>query len=89
MQPEMAKLSLGKVCAANALLFHDANPVAFCSCKKNDATAATTSPPPALVPASALSVLVVNVQHGVLLRVVCWHVARQIDDNSLSPRKNK
>ena len=39
--------------------------------QQNAATAAAMNPPPALVPVSALSAPVVDVQHGALFHAVC------------------
>ena len=91
---ETAKLSVGKVRAARrrvVVLQHKPYrvPQLWQHAVTSAVTNTTTNPPPLLVPASALSTLVVNVQHGVLLHIVHWRVAPQINDNSLSPRNKR
>ena len=88
IQPEMETLLLGEVCADRrhvAVLQH--KPRCSPQLRQNAATAAAKNPPPTLVPASALSALIIDVRHGVLPHVICWHIACQIDDNSFSKKK--
>ena len=92
MRTETTTLSLGKVHAARGwVVVLWRKPHCSLQLWKNAATttvtAVATNPPTVLVPSSALSAPVVEVQHGVILHVVRWHSACHIDDNSLSPRK--
>ena len=89
MWPETATLSLGKVRAARGdVVVLRRKPCRGPQLRQNASTAAATNPTPALVPASALAAPIVGVWRGVLPHVVGRRVARQIDDKSLSPRKN-
>ena len=92
MRQETATLSLGKARAAHRRVVVLRRKLRRGPQLQQNSAIATvtntaTNPHPTLVSTSKFSRLVVNIQISVLLHIVGWHVDRQIDDNSLLPRK--